>query len=213
MTRGLVSLARPVLSSWRMTKTRILWRNRPSTPSAKKVRYDAFLAVHPGLREALMHNHRISMDLDAKLMSFGSLSDAQMALAFKLHAEAFCPARPSEINVAAPTGRQTIRGTVVSVKEHRSEFDRFGSTLKMTVKVATDAGTWLCWGTVPSNLTTTPVRIYQSDPVTGPSTEVVKGCEVEFTATLVAGREPHFAFFKRPTNARVVETAGETVAA
>jgi hypothetical protein len=141
------------------------------------------------------------MDLEAKLMSFGSLSEAQMALAFKLHSEAFCPARPSETNVAAPEGRQTIRGTVVSVKEHRGDF---GDTLKMTVKVTTDAGTWLCWGTVPSGLTARTWSPYQTDHAGALTSEVAKGVEVEFTATLVRGREPHFAFFKRPTNATII---------
>ncbi len=195
-----------------MTKTRILWTTQQQTPglhvapapSKQKIRYDAFLAANPGLRNALHIDHRISMDLDAKLMGFGSLSPAQIALAFKLYGEAMCPARPSEINVAAPTGRQTIRGIVVSVKEHRGEF---GDTLKMTVKVTTAMGTWLCWGTVPSNLTTTPVRIFQSDAVGGLSTEITRGTAVEFTATLVAGREKHFAFFKRPTNARIVDAS------
>lgn len=172
-----------------MTNYNAFWK-RPSSPSAKKVRYDAFLAQHPGLYDALMQQHRISMDLDAKLMSFGSLSPAQIELAFKLHAEVRCPARPRENNVPAPEGRLTVRGTVVSVKEHRGDF---GDTFKMTVKVTTDAGTWLCWGTVPSDTT------------------VSKGDEVEFKATVIRGREPHFAFFKRPTNARVIgeETAQE----
>ena len=183
-----------------MIKTNVLWRNRPSTPSNNKLRYDAFLAANPGLREALMQNHRISMDLDAKLMHFHSLSPAQIALAFKLHSDAYCPARPSEINVPAPEGRQVIRGTVVSVKEHRGDF---GDTLKMTVKVTTNAGSWLAWGTVPSNLTPR-ARVYQTDPVVH---QIDKGAEVEFTATLTRGREPHFAFFKRPTNARLVDVA------
>jgi hypothetical protein len=174
--------------------TKFMWKHR-STPSNNKIRYDAFLAANPGLRNALMHNHRISMDLDAKLMSFGSLSPAQIALAFKLYAEALCPARPTETNVAAPTGRQTIRGTVVSVKEHRGDF---GDTWKMTVKVVTPAGTWLCWGTIPTG-------------VEGGIVE--KGVEVEFTGTLQAGREPHFAFFKRPSKARVITPVEQAVAA
>lgn len=170
-----------------IAKHNVMWRTK-RTPSNNKRRYDAFLAGRPGLQEALMQPHRISQDLDAKLMSFGSLSEAQIALAFKLHADAYCPARPQETNVPAPEGRQTIRGTVVSVKEHRGDF---GDTLKMTVKVTTDAGAWLCWGTVPQGL-------YPNGG--GPD----KGREIEFTATIQRGREPHFAFFKRPTNARIV---------
>lgn len=185
-----------------MTKSNVLWRDHPSTPSNNKLRFDAFLATRPGLREALSQNHRISMDLEAKLSSFGSLSEAQIALAFKLHSEAFCPARPSETNVAAPEGRQVIHGVVVSVKEHRGDF---GDSLKMTVKVTTAAGVFLCWGTVPSSLTARTWSPYQSDHAGALTSEITKGTEVEFTATLTRGREPHFAFFKRPTNARIVE--------
>lgn len=178
---------------------RIMWRSRrPSSASAKKVRYDAFLARHEGLREALMHNHRISQDLDAKLMSFGSISEAQIALAFKLHADAYCPARPQETNVTAPVGRQTVRGTVIKLADHESQF---GVTLKMTVKVTTDAGTWLCWGTVPA-------AVDGMDRYN----ESIKGREIEFKATLVRGREAHFALFKRPTNARLIEEAPADVA-
>jgi hypothetical protein len=78
---------------------------------------------------------------------------------------------------------------VVSCKTYESDF---GTSLKMTVKVTTSTGTWLCWGTVPSNLDG-----FNGGPL--------KGCKIEFTATLVKGREAHFALFKRPTKARVTD--------
>lgn len=149
-----------------------------------------------------MLEHRISHDLDAKLMSFGSLSDAQIALAFKLAADAWCPARPAETNVPAPVGRQTIRGTVVSIKDHEGNF---GPSWKMTVKVTTATGTWLCWGTVPRSLMAEArERTYQTDAPSGSTVDIVKGAEVEFTATLKRGRDAHFALFSRPTGAQLV---------
>jgi len=100
---------------------------------------------------------------------------------FKLAAEARAPKpekRP-EVNVPAPTGRTTFRGVIVSVKTHESAF---GVTLKCTVKVTTPEGVWLAWGTLPKDI----------------PADVERGTSVEITATLSAGREPHFAFFKRP---------------
>lgn len=124
----------------------------------------------------------------------GGLSTKQMDLAFKLYAETYCPARPprqAAVNIPAPEGRLVVRGTVISLKEYSSDF---GDTWKMTVKVTTDAGTWLCWGTAPASL-------FEDVQASG---QPVKGLEVEFTATLKRGREAHFALFKRPTGCKIV---------
>jgi hypothetical protein len=142
----------------------------------------AFLAAHPGLAEDLQQAHPILRDLSAKLTQYHSLSDKQIAFAATLAAEVRNPA-PAEQHVAAPTGTVTVRGTVVSVKVHEGAY---GTSLKMTVKVQTPAGSWLAWGTVPTSL------------------DVAKGATVQFVATLQAGNDPHFAFFKRPRQAVVL---------
>lgn len=175
---------------------------RALTRRRNQQRREAFFDANPGLREALACGHRITNDLSDKLTQYHSLSTAQMNLAFKLHSETYCPARPSETNIPAPTGRGTVRGTVVSVKEHRTDF---GDTWKMTVKVVTDAGTWLCWSTVPS-------AILVANRAAGRDVYGLKGCEVEFTATLQPGREKHFAFAKRPTGGEIITTAPPAVA-
>jgi hypothetical protein len=169
--------------------------NAPAIQAAKRARdYERYLDRNPGLREALACGHRITNDLAEKLRQYRSLSPAQIALAHKLHSELFCPARPTEANVPAPVGRQTVRGIVVSCKTYDSDF---GVTLKMTVKVTTAAGTWLCWGTVPESL-----RDACHAAAHGPGH--IKGAEVEFTATLKKGREAHFAIFSRPTNGSLI---------
>jgi hypothetical protein len=165
-------------------------------------RREIFLGSNPGLREALACGHRITNDLADKLTQYHSLSSAQIALAFKLHAETFAPVRAAEVNIPAPIGRTAIRGTVVSIKEHRTDF---GDTWKMTVKVVTDAGTWLCWSTVPAT-------IMDANRTAGRDAYGLKGCEVEFTATLQPGREKHFAFAKRPTGGAIVTAAAPAVA-
>jgi hypothetical protein len=143
----------------------------------------AFLAKHPGLEDALKVEHRIIADIAARFVDFRSLSEKQVALVFKLADEVRNPKpEEQERNVPAPEGRVTFRGKVVSTKAYDSDF---GTTLKMTVKVETPDGTWLAWGTVPA---------FILDSSKGP----VRGCEVEVTATLKRGRDPHFAMMKRP---------------
>lgn len=150
-----------------------------------RVRREAFLAKHAGLKEALEFDHDITRDLARNFANY-DLSDKQVALAFKLAGEVRA-AKVEEIHVPAPVagGRQMIEGTVVSVKLYEGSF---GDTLKMTVKVTTPGGTWLCWGTVPGSIS--PNR----------------GDVVRFKATLAAGREAHFALFTRPANAVIVTT-------
>ncbi len=158
-------------------------------------RRERFLDKHEGLAEALQVDHRISRDLASQFETRCKLSDAQVALAFKLLADLWKPVwQRNETNVSAPEGRVTVRGTVVSAKWHEGQF---GTSLKITVKVQTDLGCWLAWGSAASNM------LEFSEPVRDvPS--MLRGAEVEFTASVQRGREPHFAFFKRPTGARVV---------
>jgi hypothetical protein len=156
-----------------------------------------FLTDRPELAAALETDHPISRDLKYSVGKYGSLSEKQIALALRIRDQAAAnkvrqvaiqAQRDAEVKVAAPTGRVTIRGVVMSLKNHES---MYGVTLKMTVKVATADGVWLAWGSVPTNLVET----------------LHKGDEVEFMGTVEAGREPHFAFFKRPTKASVVKAA------
>ena len=149
----------------------------------------AFLAEHPGLEEALKTPHDIVADIAYRFLQWNTISDKQIALVMKLAAEAAAPQR-KETHVPAPTGRQTFRGVVVSTK---SQEGGYGVEYKMTVKVTTEEGTWLAWGTIPNALLeSVPVgergRIY-----------TLRGLEVEITATLQRGKDEHFAIAKRPT--------------
>lgn len=190
-------------SEWEMANLRT--RENLAKELARKVNAEeraAFLAAHPGLAEALECKHDIVRDIASKFQAYRSLSDKQVALVFKLANEAAVnAAKPAEVHVAAPTGKQTFRGTVVSVKSHES---RFGTSLKITVKVTTPEGTWLAWGTVPSAI----LNSFESYDYKA----VLRGCEVELTATLEAGSEPHFVFMKRPRGTIVSMPASDTAA-
>lgn len=145
-----------------------------------------FLAAHPGLESALQTDHRIIADIASYFRTNHTMSEKQVALVMKLHNEIVNPApKVDERHVAAPTGRVTFTGLVVSAREHDSQF---GTTIKVTVKVTTpDGATWLAWGTAPRNALSEAA-----------SHGGLRGCTVEFTATLKPGREPHFALMSRP---------------
>lgn len=93
----------------------------------------------------------------------------------------------------AVAGRVTVKATVVSIKEHSSDY---GVSLKMTVK--TDDG-WMAWGSVPSNLELFDHPTEKT--LSGDAVQRVlkRGDQIELTATFtVSDRDPKFSFFKRP---------------
>lgn len=151
---------------------------------------NAFLAQHEGLAAdlELADKHYILSDLAVKFNTYKTLSEKQVALVRKLANEVRNPA-PEEKNVPAPTGKMSVKGKVVSCKLRESQF---GSVWKMTVKVSGPDGVWLCWGTCPSTFINEAMERQNG-------MWDLRGAEVEFTATLQAGRDAHFAIFKRPT--------------
>lgn len=152
---------------------------------------EAFLAKHEGLAEDLATGHRIVREIAERFAKFRSLSEKQIALVRKLADEARNP-KPEEKHVPAPTGRVVIEGLVVSIKSYEGGY---GWTTKMVVKVTATDGTWLVSCTVPSGL--------GSEAADG-----LKGCTVNFSATLKPGRDNWFAFGSRPTKASIVNDPG-----
>ncbi len=151
----------------------------------------AFLDANPGLEADLAVEHRIITDIAAKFTTYRSLSEKQVALVRKLADEVRNP-KPvvEELHAAAPTGKGIeFEGEIVGAKVHEGEY---GTTWKMTVKVTTDAGTWLAWGTVPEYLAT-------AARPTGDLRAALIGRRVSVKATLEAGRDSHFVFMKRPS--------------
>jgi len=137
-------------------------------------------------------------DLVGKLISYGSLSDKQTdflrGLLTRIDTRAERMVQREQERASAkpcPTGRLDITGIVLSVKETESDF---GPCIKMTVK--SDDG-WVCYGTVPSNLS-----LFQDGDV---QRGLKHGDRVTFTAALTpSDRDNKFGFFKRPTCAKLL---------
>jgi hypothetical protein len=152
------------------------------------------IAAGRNINVLLKTDHRIVREMRAKLMAKPKwgLSEKQIALCEKLKREADeRAAHPEEVEqkvgVPVTDARVTVVGEVVSVKVHESYY---GDKDVMTVKVTTDDGIWLTWGTVPNS-------ILWDD-------EFGRGCTVQFDAKInVSDTDASFSFFKRPTKATI----------
>lgn len=156
---------------------------------------EAFLAEHPGLAEALTTDHEIVADINRRFRNTDRtfLSDKQIALVFKLAAEApereakeaqWAAEREAAEEVPVTDERLAITGEVIKVDWQDNEF---GGRTVITVK--TDRG-FLLWGSRPSALC-----------------GVERGDRVSFSAKVErSDRDPKFGFFKRPTKASFIGT-------
>lgn len=180
-----------------------------------------FMALHPGLQEALAYgatprvvgeDRKISYakdtlaDILGRVNKWGSVSDKTVAYALKLGADLAKPqeAKVEEATVPAPEGRVTVLGTIVCVKS--TEGFRGGIAWKMIVKVTTPTGSWKVWSTVPSSISDAYFAAIDAGTATsGDLRAWLTGKTVEFVASLKrSDRDAHFAFGKRPTGARLV---------
>jgi hypothetical protein len=146
-----------------------------------------FLAQHPGLAEALNTDHYIVADIARRFHQYGTLSDKQVALVFKIAAEAAQPT-PATPTAPVPTGKAVrVTGTVVSTRFDETDY---GTVKKMLVE---HPDGWRVWGTVPKAIGLAE-----------------RGDGVEFTAEVTPSRDDEtFGFFKRPRLAQFTDTKGE----
>lgn len=126
-------------------------------------------------------------DMVRNLIRYGSWSEKQFAYAAKLldriatRAERLAQqAAEAEAAAPCPTGRVSIRGTVLTTRVQESHYSRFG-VLKMLVK---DDSGFKVWGTVPT---------------AAGSEDIQRGARIAFKATVKPSpTDPKFGFFKRP---------------
>lgn len=156
------------------------------------------LLANPGLSDALTTKHDIVEDIAEKLFRYGSLSDKQIELVFKIaEQEKRWAAEKADREAkladapALTEERQEIEGLVISTKARDGY--AYGTTeYKMTVLL--DNGNRV-WGTIPNAI---------FDEVWGNTGKV----RVTFTATIcVSENDEHFGFFKRPTKPSTQEVS------
>jgi len=122
-------------------------------------------------------------DILHKFRKYGNLSDRQRdcfteSISRDHEYQARKEAEANEPKGPAPTGRQEVTGTVLSIKEQDTPF---GFTLKMLVKLENNSKVWC---TVPS----------------AALDELDRRDEITFKATFTpSDDDPHFAFGSRPT--------------
>lgn len=154
----------------------------------------AFLAKFPGLEEALTIDHRIIADVAQRFTQYRTLSEKQVAMVIRIADEVRNPkpVEPADVNIKAPEGKRIdFEGVIVSAKVMDSDY---GSQVKITVKVKTEAGTWLALGTCPA------LVLDQGQHWNRPEGfAFYKGQRISLRATLKPGREPHFAVMSRPS--------------
>lgn len=160
----------------------------------KSERVNKLYADYPGLEQALTTDHHIVSDIRFRLLARGEISEKQVALVFKIaqqEAERAQRIADREAEAAAlaasgvrvPTGRGTVEGTILSVREQEGAY---GFQIKVLVQA--DEG-WKVWGTLPRSL-------WEDARV---------GARISFKATITASNDdPVFGFFSRPTNAALV---------
>ena len=169
-----------------------------------------FIADHPevlqyeqALTEKVHARNTFAQDVLAKFRQYGSLSDKQLA-AIKIsldkdceRAAAWAKRDAAEDKGPAPSGRETVSGTILSVSLRTNQF---GEVEKMNVKLDNNSRVWV---TVPTNLADTVLNFAD-----------LKGQHVTFTATFkVSDDDPSFAFGSRPHSPKQSADAKATLAA
>lgn len=157
-----------------------------------KKRATEFTNSVEGLEEVLVwcatpKAHYIAKDIASKLRQYGSISEKQTELLFKLFATAkaqqaneaeFAPTAP------APEGRVVVAGTILGFKEVESDY---GVATKMLVRLD---------GTFAKVYLTLPSAI---------AAEVERGSRIQFTATFQRSKDDQFfAFGSRPSKASLL---------
>lgn len=159
----------------------------------------AFRADHPeacaALDWAATGINRTAKDIREKLRKYGSLSEKQVAFLIGIH-ERDVAARATATGTV-PVGKQSISGTILSVKpvgvEVRVDYNRFRTTTHYKVLVDLGNGAKI-FGKCPP-------KVYALGDATGARIGVPeKGQRVSFNASCEqSAKDPLFGFFSRAT--------------
>ena len=173
----------------------------------KRIEIRKCFHAFPGLHEALKTDHHIIADIRWKFNRYGSISEKQAELIFKIASDVAereeKRAEEDTRMIDAPEGRTTITGTILTTK---LQYGQYGETVKMLVKVDTDEGSWKVWGTVPGALE----NVWLDEDYTVKA--ILKGSKIQFDGKVeVSKGDTKFSFFSRPTKAQYLEPVEEKV--
>lgn len=160
---------------------------------AAKIAAEKTLSDNPGLGDAFETKHFIIEDIERKMWQYGTLSQAQIELIFKIARDTeerniLIAEREAQLAEAPKLeeGRYEITGTIVSTKFQSSPYS-YDDILKMLVEL--DTGNRV-WGSVPKSIWD----------------DAEKDVRISFHAAVKQSNDDvHFGFFSRPTKAVVVE--------
>lgn len=162
--------------------------------SDSRKRFDKWVHQNPEHAEIVAwadkSNHYIAGDIAHKVAKYGSISEKQVALLYRLRdqieqSEARKAAELAKLADAPDLaeGRMEVEGEILSIKSQESIY---GATWKMLVALAN--GNKL-WGSLPSAIG-----------------NAERGARIAFTAMITpSDDDKHFGFFKRPTKARFLD--------
>lgn len=169
------------------------------------------LKAHPGLNAALKTDHYISRDLRENLLKWGSLSDKQAALAFKIAKdESNKPAEEAAIPMPAHGDRMTVTATILGTKLVDGYMG--GQDEKMLIQVAGEGGAWKAYGTLPQAVADAQwsEESKRKDAEMEECWPQLKGTVITFTARFEpSNNDEAFGFIKRPTKLTVVSWGDE----
>ena len=180
---------------------------------------------NPKLEAALKVEHKIISDIADRLARFGSISDKQIALVYKIQQDVATRAEESLTAVPVPNARMAVVGKVLSTKLKWNEYTQ-SEQLKMLVLVTDeDGGTFRVFGSVPRGVLdelhdrgeelrkawfAAPGKELEEWEIKPPANPSLINAIISFTATLKrSDRDEFYGFFSRPTRAKVIEWVTE----
>jgi hypothetical protein len=165
-------------------------------------REQEFRKAHPEACESLdwakSGMNRVASDLLEKLRRFGSLSEKQISFLIGIHQRDI--SNRASATATAPTGKASVEGTILSVKEGETH-DKY-KTFRFKVLVDIGGGVKV-WGSAKGEWN---YHAILGRTPTGDAAEPQKGQRVKFTASFEPSqKDPLFGFFKRPSKWQVSE--------
>lgn len=162
------------------------------------------LRSNPDLSRLLRVDNKITADIRTRFLEWGTLSDAQEELLYKLEKqnEEYKKSQQEEaerkyIPVPDGNGRVAVEGVILNAQYRESAY---GTVAKVLVRVDTEEGSFKLWGTLPRHI---------EDDAFNNSEEGLKGLRnkvIRFTAKLQrSDKDAEFGFFSRPTKAELIK--------